>query len=258
MVTDLEAEHVPGCNMAYYKWALEQIGMFDPIFRKAGDDVDVCWRLHDSGLKIGFSHGGFVWHYRRSTVKAYLKQQAGYGEAEALLIGKHPEHYNELGGGSGADASMHRLFRTALESVADLSRCVREWILSTALCGQPCAAINVLQFPRLPSGSKPPPAIVISLLGLFSSGCCRQLRRFAWHMYHRFSTSSSAQTAMLLVVATIGCTSIFIATHLPGVGAIERPFLLPGIAETACDNCSARFRPTQIVSHDYFLVGWFV
>jgi glycosyltransferase involved in cell wall biosynthesis len=99
LLTDREAEHIPGCNMAFYKWALLQIGMFDPIFRKAGDDVDVCWRLRDAGLKIGFSHAGFVWHYRRSTVKAYLKQQVGYGEAEALLIGKHPEHYNDFGGG---------------------------------------------------------------------------------------------------------------------------------------------------------------
>ena len=99
MLTDCEAEHIPGCNMAYYKWALEQIGLFDPIFRKAGDDVDVCWRLQDSDLKIGFSHGGFVWHYRRSTVRAYLRQQAGYGEAEALLVGKHVEHYNSVGGG---------------------------------------------------------------------------------------------------------------------------------------------------------------
>src|SRR5262249_4837320 len=36
---------------------------------------------------------------RRSTVKAYLKQQAGYGEAEALLSLKHPEYFNNLGGG---------------------------------------------------------------------------------------------------------------------------------------------------------------
>jgi O-antigen biosynthesis protein len=99
MLTDREAEHIPGCNMAFHKWALEQIGMFDPIFRKAGDDVDVCWRLQDSHLKIGFSAAGFVWHYRRSTVKDYLKQQAGYGEAEALLMMKHPEHYNSFGGG---------------------------------------------------------------------------------------------------------------------------------------------------------------
>ena len=99
MLTDREAEHVPGCNMAFYKWALDEIGGFDPVFRKAGDDVDVCWRLQERNYKIGFSPAGFVWHYRRSTVKAYLKQQAGYGEAEALLAQKHPEYFNSLGGG---------------------------------------------------------------------------------------------------------------------------------------------------------------
>jgi hypothetical protein len=99
MLTDREAEHIPGCNMAFYKWALDEIKGFDPIFRKAGDDVDLCWRLQERGYKIGFSAAGFVWHYRRATVKAYLRQQAGYGEAEALLVQKHPEYFNVLGGG---------------------------------------------------------------------------------------------------------------------------------------------------------------
>jgi glycosyltransferase involved in cell wall biosynthesis len=98
MLTDREAEHIPGCNMAFYKWALDEICGFDPVFRKAGDDVDVCWRLLERGWKIGFSPAGFVWHYRRSTVKAYLKQQTGYGEAEALLVQKHPEYFSSLGG----------------------------------------------------------------------------------------------------------------------------------------------------------------
>ncbi|MBI5774850.1 MAG: glycosyltransferase [Verrucomicrobia bacterium] len=97
MLNDRLAEHIPGCNMAFYKWALDEIGGFDPIYRKAGDDVDVCWRLQQRGYRIGFSHAGFVWHYRRSTVKAYLKQQQGYGEAEALLVRKHPEYFNTLG-----------------------------------------------------------------------------------------------------------------------------------------------------------------
>jgi len=39
-----------------------------------------------------------VWHYRRSTVRDYLKQQRGYGEAEALLVRKHPEYFNSIGG----------------------------------------------------------------------------------------------------------------------------------------------------------------
>lgn len=99
MLTDREAEHIPGCNMAFHKRILEEIGGFDPIFMKAGDDVDVCWRLQEAGCKIGFSPAAFVWHYRRSTVRAYLKQQEGYGEAEALLVRKHPENFNSFGGG---------------------------------------------------------------------------------------------------------------------------------------------------------------
>jgi GT2 family glycosyltransferase len=98
MLTDRQAEHIPGCNMAFYKWALTDIGGFDPIFHRAGDDVDLCWRLQQAGCEIGFSPAGFVWHYRRSTVAAYLKQQHGYGQAEALLAQKHPEYFNSFGG----------------------------------------------------------------------------------------------------------------------------------------------------------------
>ena len=98
MLNDRQAEHIPGCNMAFYKWALAEIGGFDPIFHRAGDDVDVCWRLQQRGYRIGFSPPGFVWHYRRPTVPAYLQQQSGYGEAEAMLVRRHPEYFNSFGG----------------------------------------------------------------------------------------------------------------------------------------------------------------
>ena len=113
MFTDEEAEHIPGCNMAFYKWALEEIKGFDPVFHAAGDDVDVCWRLQDRGYKLAFSPSGFVWHYRRSTVRAYLRQQAGYGEAEALLMQKHPERFNAFGGSIWKG----RIYSTALAGV---------------------------------------------------------------------------------------------------------------------------------------------
>jgi cellulose synthase/poly-beta-1,6-N-acetylglucosamine synthase-like glycosyltransferase len=99
MLTDRLAEHIPGCNMAFYKWALAEIGCFDPVFDRAGDDVDICWRLQQRGWPVGFSSGGFVWHCRRPTVAAYLEQQRGYGEAEALLARRHPEYFNAFGGG---------------------------------------------------------------------------------------------------------------------------------------------------------------
>ncbi len=98
MLNDRIAEHIPGCNMAFYRWALREIGSFNPIYRKAGDDVDICWRLQQRGYQIGFSSAGFVWHYRRNTIAAYLKQQTGYGEAESLLERRHPENFNRFGG----------------------------------------------------------------------------------------------------------------------------------------------------------------
>jgi GT2 family glycosyltransferase len=97
LLTDRVAEHIPGCNMAFRKSALQAIGGFDPQFRTAGDDVDVCWRLQQRGWTIGFSPGAVVWHHRRNSVRAYWKQQRGYGKAEALLEGKWREKYNTAG-----------------------------------------------------------------------------------------------------------------------------------------------------------------
>src|SRR5438477_1899137 len=97
LLNDEVAEHSPGCNMAFTKKALLEVGGFDPTYTSAGDDVDVCWRLQNRGYAIGFSPAGTVWHYRRNTVKAYLKQQMGYGKAEALLYFKHPYRFNLLG-----------------------------------------------------------------------------------------------------------------------------------------------------------------
>jgi O-antigen biosynthesis protein len=97
LLSDTEAEHIPGCNMAFRKNCLEAIGGFDPRFRVAGDDVDVCWRLQQQGWTLGFSPAAVVWHHRRNSVRTYWKQQKGYGKAEALLERKWPEKYNSLG-----------------------------------------------------------------------------------------------------------------------------------------------------------------
>lgn len=89
LLTDTVAEHIPGCNMAFRRWAFENIGGFDPEYRKAGDDVDFCWRLQQAGGVIAFSPTAIVWHHRRFTLREFMKQQEGYGEAESLLRFKH-------------------------------------------------------------------------------------------------------------------------------------------------------------------------
>jgi O-antigen biosynthesis protein len=97
LLSDQLAEHIPGCNMAFWKKSLKAIGGFDPQFRIAGDDVDICWRLQQEGWTVGFSPGAVVWHHRRQSVRGYLKQQLEYGKAEALLERKWPERYNRAG-----------------------------------------------------------------------------------------------------------------------------------------------------------------
>ncbi len=97
LLDDTTAEHLPGCNIAVRREAFQVVGGFDPAFRTAGDDVDFCWRLNDAGFQLGFVPGAFVWHWRRSSVRAFLKQQMGYGRAEAILLRKHPHRFSSNG-----------------------------------------------------------------------------------------------------------------------------------------------------------------
>lgn len=115
LLSDHEAEHIPGCNMAFRKSRLLAIGGFDTRFRVAGDDVDICWRMLDEGWKLGFSPAAMVWHHCRNSIRAYWKQQAGYGKAEALLEKKWPEKYNLVGHPTWAGRVYNNGFRYALQ-----------------------------------------------------------------------------------------------------------------------------------------------
>lgn len=99
MLSDSEAEHIPGCHLSVTKKAFDEIGGFQVQYRVAGDDVDFCWRLRDAGFKIGFHGASFVWHRRRTRLRNYFRQQRGYGRAEALLMKDHSDKFRR---GSGA------------------------------------------------------------------------------------------------------------------------------------------------------------
>lgn len=104
LLADAEAEHLPGCNLSIRKSALLAIGGFRAEFRAAGDDVDVCWRLQSAGGRLRYVPGAVVWHHRRATVGAYLRQQRGYGDAEALLVSRFPQRFAWLGGAQWSGA----------------------------------------------------------------------------------------------------------------------------------------------------------
>jgi glycosyltransferase involved in cell wall biosynthesis len=97
LISDDRAEHIPGANMAFWREVLEEVGGFDVTYTAAGDDVDVCWKVLDRGWEIGFHPAALVWHHRRGSTKAYLKQQRGYGRSESLVAKRHPDRFTPLG-----------------------------------------------------------------------------------------------------------------------------------------------------------------
>jgi GT2 family glycosyltransferase len=97
LFSDDRAEHVPGCNMAFWKLVLTEIGGFDPVYTKAGDDVDACWKILNRDWKIGFHPAALVWHRRRQGLGNYLRQQLAYGRSEALVEDRHPERFTPAG-----------------------------------------------------------------------------------------------------------------------------------------------------------------
>jgi len=166
LVTDREAEHIPGCNMAFRRDALRSIGGFDTQFRTAGDDVDVCWRIRDQGWKLGFSPAAVVWHQRRPTITAYWRQQQGYGKAEALLHSKWPAKYNLAGHATWAG----RIYDHTPEPVLMSAPRVYFGVWGTApfqyLYQRPVKALHAL--PHVPEWHLFNAALVlVALMGLF-------------------------------------------------------------------------------------------
>ncbi len=97
LLDDTRAEHLPGCNLAIRRSAFNRIRGFREQFRTAGDDVDICWRLIDHNWELAFAPSAFVWHRRRTSFPCYMKQQFGYGHAEALLYDSHPHRFSLSG-----------------------------------------------------------------------------------------------------------------------------------------------------------------
>jgi GT2 family glycosyltransferase len=116
LIDDRTAEHVPGCNLAVRRDALQAIGGFNPIYLRAGDDVDVCWRLQVAGGRIEFAPMALVWHHHRASVGAYCRQQVGYGEGQSWLVLHHRGRF------SGARIAWKGHIYSPLPFVRSLSR----------------------------------------------------------------------------------------------------------------------------------------
>lgn len=76
-------------NLGMSKLAFEQTQGFSKM--KAGEDIDLTFRLWDNGFETQLVDKAFVYHKRRSTIKQFFKQTYAFGTARPKLNKKYPK-----------------------------------------------------------------------------------------------------------------------------------------------------------------------
>lgn len=75
-------------NMGLSKVAFENTKGFSEM--KYGEDIDLTFRLWESGFETQFIETAYVYHKRRSTLKQFYKQTFNFGTARPVLNKKYP------------------------------------------------------------------------------------------------------------------------------------------------------------------------
>ncbi|MDO6675931.1 glycosyltransferase [Tenacibaculum sp. 1_MG-2023] len=76
-------------NLGLSKIAFEKTNGFSKM--KAGEDIDLTFRLWKKGFETQLIEKAFVYHKRRSTIKQFFKQTFAFGTARPILNKKYPE-----------------------------------------------------------------------------------------------------------------------------------------------------------------------
>lgn len=82
--------YVPSAAIICRVSALRASGGFDEALR-SGEDVDLCWRLVDSGSRLRYEPIAQVAHDHRVDVREWLSRKAFYGNSAAPLSARHPD-----------------------------------------------------------------------------------------------------------------------------------------------------------------------
>ncbi|WP_440069217.1 glycosyltransferase [Tenacibaculum discolor] len=76
-------------NLGLSRTAFEKTNGFSKM--KAGEDIDLTFRLWENGFETQLIEKAFVYHKRRSTIKQFFKQTFSFGTARPILNKKYPE-----------------------------------------------------------------------------------------------------------------------------------------------------------------------
>lgn len=82
--------YVPSAAIICRRSAMATAGGFDESLR-SGEDVDLCWRLIESGARLRYEPIALVAHDHRVGMRKWLARKAFYGQSAAPLAVRHPD-----------------------------------------------------------------------------------------------------------------------------------------------------------------------
>jgi mycofactocin system glycosyltransferase len=87
--------YLPSCNMLVHSAAFRTAAGFDPELH-VGEDVDLSWRLRDTGYRIIYMPKGRVGHEHRNAFLPFIRRRFQYGTSEAMLQILHPIRHKKM------------------------------------------------------------------------------------------------------------------------------------------------------------------
>ncbi len=81
----------PGCNMAFKRKLVKQIGFFDETLAP-GEDTDYNHRIEKAGYKLIYVPTAFVWHRPRNSIRRFIPYIFKRGKARVEIIRRYPEY----------------------------------------------------------------------------------------------------------------------------------------------------------------------
>ncbi len=82
--------YVPTCNVLIRKDVYLQVRGLDEGLR-LGEDVDLCWRLKETGRRLLYVPKGKVRHKHRNRLGEILRRRFDYGTSEGFLFSRHEQ-----------------------------------------------------------------------------------------------------------------------------------------------------------------------
>ena len=86
---EAEVDSVVGAFMMLHSSAIRKVGLLDESFFMYGEDLDWCYRIHQSGWQVRYNPNCTVLHYKRASSRHSHRAQVEFYRAMLVFYDKH-------------------------------------------------------------------------------------------------------------------------------------------------------------------------